>query len=57
MGFVNFSIPLSDKLFTTDIKAIRIKTSQTDIDYEIPTKKASFIKDALTLVKIESEKP
>jgi len=56
MGFFIFDVPLGDKLFTTDIKTIRISTSDTNIDYEIPAKKASYIKNALTLTKSESEK-
>jgi len=57
MGFINFNVPVNDKLFTTDIKAIRVRTSETNLDYEIPSKKASYTKNALALVKIESEKP
>lgn len=56
-GVVMFKVPLDDKLFTTGIKAIRIVTSDMNLDYEIPTKKRSYIKNALALVKTESEKP
>lgn len=57
IGLINFDVPLEDKLFTTDIKAIRVRTSEINLDYEIPTKNASIIKNALALVKSESEKP
>lgn len=56
IGLVGFDVHLGDKLFTTDIKAIRISTTDTRLDYEIPAKKASFIKNALALLKAESEK-
>ena len=57
MGYFIFDVPLGDKLFTNDIKAIRVRTSEINLDYEIPTKKASYIKNALALVKNESDKP
>lgn len=56
MGNFAFKVLLGDKLFTTDIKTIRISTSDANIDYEIPAKKSSYIKNALALTKSESEK-
>lgn len=56
LGFYIFHVPLEDKLFTTDIKTIRIATTDTNIDYEIPKKKSSTLKDALLLVKNEVSK-
>lgn len=56
LGIYAINVPVEDKLFMTDIKTIRIATSDTHIDYEIPTKKASVIRKALALIKSESEK-
>jgi hypothetical protein len=56
MGFVNFHVSPKDKLFTTNVKTIRIATSDDNIDYDISSKKSSVIKEALVLVKTESEK-
>lgn len=56
IGAFSFQISLNDKLFKTDIKTIRISTSDANIDYNIPAKKASYIRKALILVKTESEK-
>lgn len=39
VGFFIFNIPLDDKLFTTDIKTIRISTSDANQDYEISHQK------------------
>ena len=55
-GAVLFEIPDDDKLFTTDVKTIRISTSDANMDFEIPEKKAGYIKNALMQIKVESEK-
>ncbi len=56
MGFYIFHVATGDKLFNSDVKTIQIATSDTHIDYEIPAKKASYIKDALLFTFKESEK-
>ncbi len=55
-GAVIFNVSLNDKLFTTNIKTIRIATSDTNNDFDIPEKKAASIKNALIKIKTESDK-
>lgn len=55
-GIYSFYVKSDDKLFNTDIKSIRISTTDLNFDYDIPKKKTQTIKNLLTLIKLESEK-